>query len=651
MPAWTLAVILSAAADDDPWRWLEDPSPATALWLAEQAAITRTHLAELDLASAHQRVREAMQDGADRTLAHARGQTLVWRLQDTDGPVPLSRFELSWNDGPPTPALRPDGSRWSGELCALSLSPSGRRLVLGGWTPGPPDQRTCALTALADDGRAWPVLAPGHPVYVSWEDEERLFISDRVEEHHHRLLRVPLDGSAHEELERTTWPAWAMEVGDELLVVQQGPSFDLPSRGEPGHLRPVRAGALPAVRVIGVHDDEVLLLAGPEDARQLLAVNGEGDRRTIPPPWPTWRVASAWRHGEGLLVVYTFRARLSVVWRPFEGSPQALPLPPGARVKAWPGRTHVAALEVAHPGGSQLFHLDPDLQLTSIPYERPIGRFLVVDTPAEGGTLPVSLWLPEDRSDVPLWAHVYGGFRSALQVAAGPAERAWVERGGGVAWLHVRGGSELGDPGDLHGPEARPLIYGDVVHAITGLHAAGIGVPGRVVLSGFSNGGLTALGAAFLAPQRFAAVIAGSGPYDLVQGERFPGWWWPDEYGRMRRPAQRAAILAAAPLLHVPADCPPILLHTGQADLVVPPAHAYKATAALRAADQPVWLRVWPWTTHAYVSGRVETTSLDTHRESASELLAFAAQAVGLELGAPPAAPPRVRPPTGGDPR
>jgi dipeptidyl aminopeptidase/acylaminoacyl peptidase len=635
----------------DPWRWLEDDgAPEVERWLAEQASITRARFAELELPAARRRVESALAARRERQLVHARGETLLWRVGEPRDGEEASRFEVAWGDAPPAPIRREDGAVWAGVLCALSLSPSGRRVVLGERARDKRGEEACALSVFTDDGRSWEVPAPAGVVFVSWEDEETLFVSDRQSTYDHRLLRVPLDGAGHEVLDRTSWPAWVMPVGEELLVVQEGPGFELLLRGRPGHFRPVRCGPACSptrqdpLQVVGTWRDEVLIVVPGEGRRRVVAVGPEGEARDVVREDPEWRIVDAWRHGDGVLVVSSLHARLAATWVGFDGGPaRSLPLPDGAWVKAWPGRTHVGAIEVAQPGGGVLLRLGPDLELSPIAGGEVLGRFLVVDTPGEEGTIPVSLWLPEGRAEVPLWAHVYGGFGAAIDVRAGLGDLAWVQAGGGVAWLHVRGGSELGAASDLHGPGARLQVYGDAVRAIAGVHAAGVGVPGEVIVSGFSNGGVTALGAAFLAPERFAAVIAGSGPYDLLRGARFPGWWWPQEYGRVGRRGQADDILAAAPLLHIPPQPPPLLLHTGEADGVVPPAHARKATAALRDAGAQVWLRVWPWMTH---SREVRVVRGDQRElvEVTTELLAFAADAVGLELGAATPAQMRAAP-------
>ncbi|MCB9666491.1 MAG: prolyl oligopeptidase family serine peptidase [Alphaproteobacteria bacterium] len=239
----------------------------------------------------------------------------------------------------------------------------------------------------------------------------------------------------------------------------------------------------------------------------------------------------------------------------------------------------------------------------------------------DGETLDV--WVLESdatvRGDAPVRLHVYGGFGNETWPYASAADELWAAAGGLVAWARLRGDAPA-EGGRHHRGPHRAVVFEDAVDVARGLVDAGLTRPGRIVLLGMSNGGLTAVGAMARAPDLFGAVVADAGLYDLVEGPRL-GRWWPGEYGR---PAWRPRVLRAlSPVHDAPSAHPPILLRTGRADPIVSPIHTYREAAALAPTQGLTLLRVWPWEGHL-------STPPEDAREVEAEALVFATRALGL---------------------
>ena len=228
----------------------------------------------------------------------------------------------------------------------------------------------------------------------------------------------------------------------------------------------------------------------------------------------------------------------------------------------------------------------------------------ILATSADGTEVPVSVVFPADHratGDAPVWLRVYGGFGHAMATSTHSASATmWLQMGGIIATVHARGGDERGD--DWH-EQARQenltLTYDDVIAAGEWFVAQGHSAEGRIVVSGFSNGGLTAMATVHRRPALFGAAMAGAGVHDLIRGPTM-GRWWPKEYGRPSDRSQAAVLRSVSPVHATPERLPPIWLTTGQADPTVTPSHSYKLAAAWAdVPGGPVLLRVWPWTSHA----------------------------------------------------
>ncbi|HET9658618.1 MAG TPA: prolyl oligopeptidase family serine peptidase, partial [Kineosporiaceae bacterium] len=226
----------------------------------------------------------------------------------------------------------------------------------------------------------------------------------------------------------------------------------------------------------------------------------------------------------------------------------------------------------------------------------------------------------------------YGGFGVPLTPGYSASILAWVEAGGYYAVANLRGGSEEGEEWHRAGMGAQKQnVFDDFHAAAERLVADGWTTPGRLGISGGSNGGLLVGAALTQRPELYAAVVCSAPLLDMVRFERFGlGATWNTEYGSAEDPEQLPWLLGYSPYHHVRAGVayPAVLFTVFDGDTRVDPMHARKMCAALQAAtvsDRPVLLRAEKDVGHgARAVSRSVTLSADT--------TAFLATWTGLPL-------------------
>lgn len=233
------------------------------------------------------------------------------------------------------------------------------------------------------------------------------------------------------------------------------------------------------------------------------------------------------------------------------------------------------------------------------------GRFVAeqVFVPSADGTeVPVFLTrsvsaVPDGTNNVLLYG--YGGFSVPVTPAFSVSFAAWLDRGGILAVANLRGGGEYGrswhDAGRLG---RKQNVFDDFAACAGWLANSGWSRPGRIAISGASNGGLLVGASITQHPELFGAAVAEVGVHDMLRFHLFTiGWAWKSDFGDPDDPEQFGWLRAYSPLHNVaPGTCyPPTLIMTGDHDDRVVPAHSYKFAAALQAAQgcpNPVLLRV-----------------------------------------------------------
>ncbi len=234
--------------------------------------------------------------------------------------------------------------------------------------------------------------------------------------------------------------------------------------------------------------------------------------------------------------------------------------------------------------------------------------------------------------DLPTYLYGYGGFNISINPDYSSKVIAWIERGYLYAVPSLRGGGEFGEAWHQAGMLAKKqTVFDDFAAAAEYLVKEGWTRPSRIAISGRSNGGLLVGASITQRPELFGAALAGVGVMDMLRFHKFTiGHAWTSEYGSADDKAQFPTLRAYSPLhnLKAGAKYPATLVVTGDHDDRVVPAHSFKFTAALQAAQAgpaPTLIRIDVATGHG--SGK----PLAKQIEELGDSFAFLAHALGLE--------------------
>ncbi len=131
----------------------------------------------------------------------------------------------------------------------------------------------------------------------------------------------------------------------------------------------------------------------------------------------------------------------------------------------------------------------------------------------DGTQVPVSLVYRVDKfrkdGTSPLYVYGYGSYGYALPLGFGASRLAMLDRGVVVAYAHIRGGGELGDPWHDGGKMmAKRNTFTDFIEATEFLLREGYGDPKRVAIEGGSAGGLLMGAVVNMRPDLFRVVLS-----------------------------------------------------------------------------------------------------------------------------------------------
>ncbi|MGA1131608.1 MAG: prolyl oligopeptidase family serine peptidase [Prochlorotrichaceae cyanobacterium] len=199
----------------------------------------------------------------------------------------------------------------------------------------------------------------------------------------------------------------------------------------------------------------------------------------------------------------------------------------------------------------------------------------------------------------PTYLYAYGGFNISLSPSFSPSLLAWLERGGVYVQAVLRGGGEYGEAWHQAGMKhQKQNVFDDFISAAEWLIAQGYTQSRRLAIAGGSNGGLLVGACLTQRPELFGAALPAVGVMDMLRFHQFTiGWAWCSEYGCADNPEDFPVLYAYSPLHNIKAgvEYPATLVTTADHDDRVVPAHSFKFTAALQAAqggDQPILIRV-----------------------------------------------------------
>ncbi len=133
-------------------------------------------------------------------------------------------------------------------------------------------------------------------------------------------------------------------------------------------------------------------------------------------------------------------------------------------------------------------------------------------TAPDGVEVPVSLVYRKDKvkkGSNPLYVYGYGSYGYSLPIGFSPNRLSLLDRGVVMAYAHIRGGGDLGEPWHDAGKMLlKRNTFTDFIAAVEHLTAAGYGDPERVAIEGGSAGGLLMGAVANMRPDLFRAVVS-----------------------------------------------------------------------------------------------------------------------------------------------
>jgi len=133
-------------------------------------------------------------------------------------------------------------------------------------------------------------------------------------------------------------------------------------------------------------------------------------------------------------------------------------------------------------------------------------------TAQDGAKVPVSIVYRKDKREPgrnPLYVYGYGSYGYSLPLGFSSNRLSLLDRGMVLAYAHIRGGGDLGEPWHDAGKMlVKRNTFTDFIACVEHLTAAGYGDPARVAVEGGSAGGLLMGAVANMRPELFRAVVS-----------------------------------------------------------------------------------------------------------------------------------------------
>jgi prolyl oligopeptidase len=218
----------------------------------------------------------------------------------------------------------------------------------------------------------------------------------------------------------------------------------------------------------------------------------------------------------------------------------------------------------------------------------------------------------------------YGGYNLSLPPVYSPMAIVWAEAGGVFASANLRGGGEFGEEWHQAGRrEKKQNVFDDFIAAAKWLVANRYTSPGRIAITGGSNGGLLVGAALTQRPDLFRAVLCHRPLLDMMRHHKHPlGHYWIGEYGCSDEAGDFPYLLAYSPYHNVRAGTryPAVMFVTGDSDTRCDPMHARKMTAMLQSAStsgHPILLH------YRTEAGHMPTLSMDATIDELADELTF----------------------------
>ena len=252
----------------------------------------------------------------------------------------------------------------------------------------------------------------------------------------------------------------------------------------------------------------------------------------------------------------------------------------------------------------------------------------------DGTKVPVNIIMRKSTKrdgNNPVMLYGYGGYGLSERPGFSLRNRAWLDAGGIVAVVNLRGGGEFGEEWHLGGNLLKKQnVFDDMIGAAQHMIDRGYTKPDRLSAMGGSNGGILMGALITQRPDLFRAIVCHVGVLDMLRVESTPnGMFNTTEYGTVKNAQQFAALYAYSPYHHVKDGTayPAVYFGTGENDGRVDPFHSRKMAARLQAANphgRPILLRI------EMNAGHGIGTALSTKIEQDADWMAFLMNELGM---------------------
>ena len=624
----------------DPYRWLEnDNSEATAAWVAAENAVTEDYLSQIPFRNA---IRERL--------------TQLWNYPKEGAPSKHGDwYYYYYNDGLQNQSVlcRTQQPGEAGEvfldpntlsedgtvaLSAVSFSKNGRYFAYAAAASGSDwveirvmDTETRALTEdriewVKFSGAAWAADSQGF--YYSAYDAPKSSVYSSKNEYqkvyYHRLGTTQAEDRlvyGDPEHPLRYFNGWESDDGRWLFILSsEGTSGSeilyRPAAEEKEEFRMLLKGFAHDYVPVECHEDRLYVVTNDSAANYRLAridLNDPAGLQTVIPENGDDLMESVEPGGGYLWVKYLHDAQNRIYKYDFDGNRQAdVPLPMIGSVGGFGCKddqqeiffslsTFTAPASIYRydiPTGRMTRYHAPQVAYNASEYVTEQIFF----TSTDGVRVPMFVshrkGLALDGQN-PCYLYGYGGFQINLTPAFKPEYILFMEQGGIVVNVNLRGGSEYGEKWHRAGMlDRKQQVFDDFIAAAEFLIAKGYTSSAKLAIAGGSNGGLLVGACEVQRPDLFAVCLPAVGVMDMLRYHRFTiGWGWATEYGTSENEAEFRTLYAYSPLHNIrDGVCyPATLVTTGDHDDRVVPAHSFKFAATLQhaqACGAPVLIRI-----------------------------------------------------------
>lgn len=239
----------------------------------------------------------------------------------------------------------------------------------------------------------------------------------------------------------------------------------------------------------------------------------------------------------------------------------------------------------------------------------------------------------EINKNTPVLLYGYGGFNISILPTFSKIFYSWMQQGGILAVVNLRGGGEYGDVWHEQGMLLnKQNVFDDFAYAAKYLHNKEFGSSKTTVSLGGSNGGLLVAATMLQNPDLFRVAVPQVGVLDMLRFHKFTiGWAWESDYGSPDEEEDFNNLLSYSPYHNIKEGVcyPTTLITTSARDDRVVPAHSYKFAARLQelqGCSNPILLRV------ESRAGHGAGTPKDKKIEEIADIYGFALSEINKDL-------------------